>query len=130
LAFSVEFARQLGSPNSFGGLEARTSNALSTRSTPMAAHPSSNPLQATVAALTAHRMNDAAAGLAGGAGGEALQLFSDAHRVRPQAVRTSDDCALPLHARSLRTSPESASNLRLGGGAKWIRTAGTDFGTH
>ena len=31
-------------------------------------------------------------------------------------------CASPLHARSLRTSPENASNLRLVGGAEWIRT--------
>jgi hypothetical protein len=34
-------------------------------------------------------------------------------------------CASPLHARSLRTSPENASNLRLVGGAGWIRTLGT-----
>jgi hypothetical protein len=27
----------------------------------------------------------------------------------------------------LRTSPESASKLRLGGGAEWIRTLGTGF---
>jgi hypothetical protein len=35
----------------------------------------------------------------------------------------------PLHAPSLRTSPENASNLRLGGGGKWIRTGGTGFKT-
>jgi hypothetical protein len=34
--------------------------------------------------------------------------------------------ASPQHARFLRLSPENASNLRLGGGGKWIRTLSTD----
>jgi DNA invertase Pin-like site-specific DNA recombinase len=41
--------------------------------------------------------------------------------------RKSKTVIEPLHAPSLRTSPENASNLRLVRGGEWIRTVGTDF---
>src|ERR1019366_8427977 len=51
---------------------------------------------------------------------------SDGARLEMCALSGADGpCASPLHARSLRTSPENASNLRLVGGAEWIRTLGS-----
>ena len=58
-----------------------------------------------------------------------------AHREKIEVTRHSSPferspvpiaaCASPLHARSLRTSPENPSNLRLAGGEGGIRTPGT-----
>ncbi len=53
---------------------------------------------------------------------------SDAARLAMSALSGADGpCASPPPARSLRTSPKNASNLRLNGGEGGIRTLGTGY---